>query len=379
MAIKRKPQTEAKAKGLVGWKNGRQVTTSKDSSANKNVGDYKGRTLNLSKKQLGASGRRAASARTVDIGKTTFDKSKGGVLGPGGKPLTGRVDLGGGNIAVYKQGVRVRAAASKPKGGNGGGGGGNGGGGDGPPKKKYGTPYEERKAAIGSGTTKGKPRGAGVPYEERKQAIGGGNARPRTKMQEAARANPYLGGRGRAVQKQKDGSYSTASGNKGTTARAALLARKAQDKKNESRDNTLLASLALAPLLAAGGVAGGAGAGLRGVMAARGGAAARAAAARTSAPAARAALPKAMTRPTPTGAARAKEIAAAASKSGVKVKPSTKVPTKPQYVGNSSRNTGRAGEIERGLRAGLSKPSLTPAQKAARTRAANKAKKEGKK
>jgi hypothetical protein len=49
MAIKRKPQTEEKAKGLVGWKNGRQVTTSKDSTANKNVGDYKGRTLNLTK------------------------------------------------------------------------------------------------------------------------------------------------------------------------------------------------------------------------------------------------------------------------------------------------------------------------------------------
>ena len=122
MAIKRKPQTEEKAKGLVGWKNGRQVTTSKDSTANKNVGDYKGRTLNLSKKQLGASGRRAASAATVDISQTTFDKSKGGVLGPKGKPLTGRVDLGGGNIAVYRNGVRVRAS-TKPKGGNGGGGG----------------------------------------------------------------------------------------------------------------------------------------------------------------------------------------------------------------------------------------------------------------
>lgn len=121
MAIKRKPQTEAKAKGLVGWKNGRQSTTSKDAVANKSVGDYKGRTLNLSKKQLGAAGRRAAASATVDISKTTFDKSKGGVLGPKGKPLTGRVDLGGGNIAVYRNGVRVRASSTKPKGGGGGG------------------------------------------------------------------------------------------------------------------------------------------------------------------------------------------------------------------------------------------------------------------
>lgn len=130
MAIRKKPQTEAKAKGLVGYKGGKQINKG-TASANKSVGDYKGRTLNLSQSQLGAAGRKAAGARTVDIGKTTFDKSKGGVLGPGGKPLTGRVDLGGGNIAVYKQGVRVRATAAKPKGGNGGGGGGAGGSGGG--------------------------------------------------------------------------------------------------------------------------------------------------------------------------------------------------------------------------------------------------------
>lgn len=91
----KKPQTEAKAKGLV-----------------KNVGDYKGRTLNLTKKQLGKAGTKAASARTVDISQTRYEGKK--VLGPKGKPLTGRVDLGGGNIAVYKNGVRVRAAANKP-------------------------------------------------------------------------------------------------------------------------------------------------------------------------------------------------------------------------------------------------------------------------
>ena len=281
-------QTESKSTGLTGYRGGKQINKGKD-SANKSVGNYSGKTLNLTKKQLGASGRKAAASDKIAISRTRYDTASKKVLGPMGKPITGRVDLGGGNIAVYKQGVRVRATASKPKGGNGGGGGGGGNGGDGPPKKKYGTPYEERKAAIGSGTTKGKPRGAGVPYEERKAAIGGGNARPRTKMQQAAMANPYLGGRAKAVQKQKDGSYSTSSGNKGTTAKAALLARKAQDKKNESRDNTFLASLALAPLLAAGGVAGGAGAGLKGIMAARGAAAARGAtAARSVTPASRA-------------------------------------------------------------------------------------------
>lgn len=112
----KKPQTEEKAKGLL-----------------KNVGNYKGKTLNLSKKQLGASGRKAASARKIAISRTTYDPKTKKVIGPMGKPITGRVDLGGGNIAVYKNGVRVRAQApsSKPKGGGGGGGGGGNGGGGG--------------------------------------------------------------------------------------------------------------------------------------------------------------------------------------------------------------------------------------------------------
>ena len=90
----RKPQTEKKAKGLI-----------------KGVGDYKGKTLNLTKKQLGKSGTAAAQKRTVSISDTKYENKK--VLGPGGKALTGTVDLGGGNMAVYKNGVRVRAAAKK--------------------------------------------------------------------------------------------------------------------------------------------------------------------------------------------------------------------------------------------------------------------------
>lgn len=92
MAV-RKPQTEKKAKGLI-----------------KGVGDYKGKTLNLTKKQLGKKGTAAAKKRTVSISNTKYDATAKKVMGPAGKPLTGKVDLGGGNMAVYKNGVRVRAA-----------------------------------------------------------------------------------------------------------------------------------------------------------------------------------------------------------------------------------------------------------------------------
>jgi hypothetical protein len=108
----KKPQTEEKAKGLYD-----------------KVGNYSGKTLNLSRKQLGAAGRAAASVRggkNVDISKTKYDATSKKVMGPAGKPLTGRVDLGGGNIGVYKNGVRVRAASGKiGTGGTGGGGTGN--------------------------------------------------------------------------------------------------------------------------------------------------------------------------------------------------------------------------------------------------------------
>jgi len=107
----KKPQTEEKAKGLYD-----------------KVGNYSGKTLNLSRKQLGAAGRAAASVRggkNVDISKTKYDATSKKVMGPAGKPLTGRVDLGGGNIGVYKNGVRVRAASGKSgTGGTGGTGGG---------------------------------------------------------------------------------------------------------------------------------------------------------------------------------------------------------------------------------------------------------------
>jgi hypothetical protein len=76
-------------------------------------GGYKRKAVNLSKKELGASGSKAASARTVDIGGTkriTTGALKGKTVGPGGKPLTGSVKMPDGTVAVYRGGKRVTAA-----------------------------------------------------------------------------------------------------------------------------------------------------------------------------------------------------------------------------------------------------------------------------
>lgn len=113
-----------------------------------NVGTYKdAKTLNLTNKQLGAGGQKAATARKIDISKTQYDSTRKQVLGPMGKPITGRVDMGGGNIAVYKNGVRVKAAAAKPRPSGGGTGGGSGTGGSGKPSG----------GGSGSGNGKGTP------------------------------------------------------------------------------------------------------------------------------------------------------------------------------------------------------------------------------
>jgi hypothetical protein len=108
---KKKPaQTEEKAKGLIGLKKGQKV---KD--APYSVGNYKGKTLNLTAKQIAKSGvkgaKKAAAAKATSISDTKFEKGKG--VTKGGKAFTGTVDLGGGNMAVYVGGKRVRAAAKK--------------------------------------------------------------------------------------------------------------------------------------------------------------------------------------------------------------------------------------------------------------------------
>ena len=113
MAEKAKKQRASKATGLY-----------------KEVGKFKGKkSLNLKGKQLGKKGRAAAKKRTVSISKTEHMKegpNKGKVVGPKGKPLTGKVDMGGGNMAVYRNGKRVTAKPATKKNDKGGSGGGNG-------------------------------------------------------------------------------------------------------------------------------------------------------------------------------------------------------------------------------------------------------------
>jgi hypothetical protein len=118
----RKPKTEERAKGLIGLKKGKKVA-----GAAYSVGNYKGKTLNLTKKQLGKKGTAAAKKRTVNISNTKYDATAKKVMGPAGKPLTGKVDLGGGNMAVYRNGVRVSAAKKVVSSGGAGGGGDTGG------------------------------------------------------------------------------------------------------------------------------------------------------------------------------------------------------------------------------------------------------------
>jgi len=77
-------------------------------------GKYGRKSENLTNKQLKASGGLAAAKkREVDISNT---RREGNVtLGPGGKPLTGTVKLGGGKTAVYKGGKRVQKSVAAPK------------------------------------------------------------------------------------------------------------------------------------------------------------------------------------------------------------------------------------------------------------------------
>ena len=77
-------------------------------------GTYGRKAENLTAKELKkAGGAKAAAARKVDISQTRRDTARGITLGPAGKPLTGKVVLANGNVAVYKAGKRVVAAAAK--------------------------------------------------------------------------------------------------------------------------------------------------------------------------------------------------------------------------------------------------------------------------
>ena len=97
MAGKKKRQRAGKAKGLYD-----------------NVGSYGNKkSLNLRDKQLGKKGVAASKKRTVSISDTSYSKKTGIVTGPKGNALTGKVDMGGGNMAVYRNGKRV--TAKRPK------------------------------------------------------------------------------------------------------------------------------------------------------------------------------------------------------------------------------------------------------------------------
>ena len=162
-AAKKKPAPKAqrvsKAKGL-----------------HEDVGKYKDKkSLNLRDKQLGKKGVAAAKKRTVSISKTQHEKTgkhKGLVTGPAGNPLTGKVDMGGGNMAVYKDGKRVTAKAKKTT----------------PPKKTppKSTPLKPltaaQKAALlkdksnGQGKSKSSIKGSGSSAGEKKPIKGSGSS-----------------------------------------------------------------------------------------------------------------------------------------------------------------------------------------------------------
>ena len=109
-------------------------------------GKYKGKTRDLTKKQV-AAGRRVGKAgkrtigkkeakramKAIDIRETSWKKAetrtgpraRGGiVVDRAGKPITGTVTLASGKTATYVRGKRVRAVPKKGGGGSGAGGGG---------------------------------------------------------------------------------------------------------------------------------------------------------------------------------------------------------------------------------------------------------------
>lgn len=123
-------------------------------------GKYGRKAENLTAKELKkAGGAKAAAARKVDISQTRRDTTRGLTLGPKGKPLTGKVTLANGNVAVYKAGKRVVAAAAKKAAT--------------PSKTPDKTPTPAKK--IGS-YTPGKKQGAGSEYARLRNEAKAGKA-----------------------------------------------------------------------------------------------------------------------------------------------------------------------------------------------------------
>ena len=201
MADKRKKQRASKATGLY-----------------EGVGKFKGKkSLNLKGKQLGKKGRAAAKKRTVSISDTKYSKKTGIVTGPAGKPLTGKVDMGGGNMAVYRNGKRVTAKpaakatkttsnkatapkatapkATAPKAT--------------PPKKTSNQTKPltaaQKKAALSKGTSKSPTKGSGSSAGERKSIKGSGSSAGSNKPTVAKSTKPTSTGNGKKWNKPGGG------------------------------------------------------------------------------------------------------------------------------------------------------------------------------
>jgi hypothetical protein len=137
-------------------------------------GKYGRKAENLTARELKkAGGTKASAARKVDISQTRRDTTRGITLGPAGKPLTGRVVLSNGNVAVYKAGKRVVAAAAKKpasrataSGGAGNGAGNANGKGSGNGKGKDAAKPVSRSAVVAAsrkaGASSGSSAGAGI-------------------------------------------------------------------------------------------------------------------------------------------------------------------------------------------------------------------------
>jgi len=361
-------------------------------------GKYGRKAENLTAKELKkAGGSKAAAGPKVSIQDTRRDYSRGITLGPKGKPLTGSVTLGNGNTAVYRAGKRVmKATAFTPK-RDGGGGGGDGG--DSRGSKTYKAPSKNlvKKTVSGAGRSSGSSAAAGIsgrrmvgkttapgPKSGSSAASGIGSYKPSVKKT-SAQGGPavYLGG-GRAGTSQRKG-YTPDAWDMDKPYSAAQVADKA---------------LLVASLIPGIGVAA---KGARTAMAARGlakvglkGVSGRAADARVAS-AIKGYKPKPATssaKPVPKNPA---PIRPAGSKpvpnAGPKRTPQTSTPDKPVVKtpaqkaaetratnkANKAAEAAKQSKKRAGNIAAYRRNSLTPAQRAAATRKANAAKKGGKK
>ena len=184
-------------------------------------GKYKGKTTDLSKKQVagarrvGSAGRSGvgkkeakAAMKSVSISDTTWKKAsertgpraKGGILvGKDGKAITGTVTLASGKKATYVRGKRVQAAYKPTKSPSGGGGKkipttrvapsvrGEGGAGSVRPSGASLTPRQQSAALRGEAAARrsNKPKGASAMTSSTIRAVGMAPPRPNTSAPKA--------------------------------------------------------------------------------------------------------------------------------------------------------------------------------------------------